>query len=279
MKSIGAAALTLAAFTLAACGQGSDHYETAGKVVSVNEAERIIKVAHEDIPGFMPAMTMNFDVAPGLPIAGVHPGDEIRFTIERTSRSLRVTRLQRVRAGAAFTVAEEAGNSGAEDSPLDPRPAPDIRLVDQAGESFSLETLRGRAVLLDFIFTRCTGPCPILTGAHVRLQQRLPAELRARVHLVSVTVDPANDTPETLMQYARSQGADLSSWSFLTGEPEAVQEVLSSYHVGTVRLEDGTLNHTVVTYLIGPDGKIRRHYLGLEHAQEEVLTDLLEVLS
>ncbi|MDP3937164.1 MAG: SCO family protein [Deltaproteobacteria bacterium] len=279
MRSIGAAVLTLVAFMLAACGQGSDHYETAGKVVSVNEADRVIKVAHEDIPGFMPAMTMNFDVAPGLPIAGVHPGDEIRFTIERTSRSLRVTRLQRVRAGAAFTVAEEAGRSGSEDSPLDPRPAPEIRLVDQAGQPFSLETLRGRAVLLDFIFTSCTGPCPILTGAHARLQQRLPADLRARVHLLSVTVDPANDTPEKLTEYARSQGADLTNWTFLTGETDAVQEVLSSYHVGSVRLEDGSLNHTVVTYLIGPDGNIRRYYLGLEHAQEEVMTDLLEVLS
>lgn len=274
MRTPALALLLAAALVVSACGERSERYETAGRVVSVNGKARVMKVAHEDIPGFMPAMTMSFDLAPEVSLEGVHAGDEIRFTIERTPASLRIVALAQTGQGGSFSIQEDA-----EESPLDPRPAPDIRLVDQDGRPFELRSLRGQAVLLDFIFTTCTGPCPILTTAHARLQRRLPPDLRGRVHLLSVTVDPENDTPTRLARYARAQGADLESWSFLTGEPEAVQEVLSAYHVGSIRLEDGTLNHTVVTYLIGPEGKIRRHYLGLEHAQEQVITDLMEVLS
>jgi len=222
---------------------------------------------------------MSFDVAPGVGIEGLGPGEKIAFTIERTSRSLRIVRLERIGAAGFSSVQREEDSLEAGDDALGPRQAPDIRLVDQQGRKFDLESLRGRAVLLDFIFTTCNGPCPILTAAHVRLQKRLPDDMRRRVYFLSVTVDPLNDTPETLERYAREQGADLESWSFLTGDAEAVEAVLSAYHVGSIRLPDGTLNHTVVTYVIDPEGYIRRHYLGLEHTGDEVMADLLKVLS
>jgi protein SCO1/2 len=151
--------------------------------------------------------------------------------------------------------------------------------MDQEGREFDLESLRGRVVLLDFIFTSCTGPCPILTADHVRLQRRIPPEFKERVHFLSVSIDPTEDTPAKLKAYAHSQGANLESWSFLTGSVDAVDEVLQSYFVGRVRLPDETLNHTVVTYLIDPEGKIWNHYLGLEHGSDEMMADILEVVS
>lgn len=257
------------------CGTGSERFEATGSIVAVADEQRVLKIAHEEIPGFMPAMTMSFDVAPGILPGKLQRGDAVRFTIERGPRRLMIVHLE---LGGSHGTHGVTGVSD-EDAPLAPRPAPPFRLIDQEGAPFDLVSLRGRAVLLDFIFTTCTGPCPILTMAHARLQRRIPPGLRDRVHFVSISVDPLNDTPAKLKRYARSHDAELETWSFLTGGEEEVDAVLRAYHVGQVRLPDATINHTVVTYLIDQEGNIMNHYLGLERAQDELMSDLLEIIS
>ena len=266
--------LTLA--LVGGCGPGTTTYDATGTVVAVKPEQRILKIDHEEIPGFMPAMTMNFDVSSGTPIDELRVGDSIRFTIERTPRTLRVIKIEKGTSSGGEAVPED-DNAGI--SPLRSQVAPAISLMDQEGREFNLESLRGRVVLLDFIFTSCTGPCPILTADHVRLQRRIPPEIKAQVHFLSVSIDPTEDTPAKLKAYARSQGANMESWSFLTGSVDAVDEVLQSYFVGSVRLPDETLNHTVVTYLIDPEGKIWNHYLGLEHGSDKMMADILEIVS
>jgi protein SCO1/2 len=278
MRSIATAAFGLFLLAgLAGCAPEKQTYLVRGTVVAVDSESAHLRVAHEEIPGFMPAMTMNLDLASGLPIGDLRPGDAIRFTLEKTPRSLRITHIEKRKVAGEPGVA--AVEEGSELAPLRARKAPPIRLTDQAGRPFDLAAFEGKAVLLDFVFTSCTGPCPILTAAHVRLQRRLPARVAGRVQFLSVSLDPVHDTPSRLRAYARSQGANLGSWSFLTGSPEAVGEVLSAYHVGRVRLPDETLNHTIVTYLIDRRGFIRKHYLGLDHDPDGLMADLLEVIS
>jgi len=278
-RALGAA--IFAAAMAAACGPRTQAYDATGTVKRLDAPARQITIAHDEIRGFMPAMTMNFDVAPGVALGHVRPGDRVRFRLERSEARLRITALAR-RAGAeddAGSWESEGEAGGGELAPLRTEVAPEIRLTDQDGRPFTLSSLRGKAVLLDFIFTRCTGPCPILTSAHVRLQQRIGESLRGKVRFVSVTLDPGHDTPERLRAYAREQGADLGSWSFLTGSPEDVERVVGAYHVGRLREPDGGLNHTVVTYLIDAGGRIRRPYLGLEIPPDRLLADLSEALS
>jgi protein SCO1/2 len=133
-------------------------------------------------------------------------------------------------------------------------------------------------VLLDFIFTHCPGPCPILTGLHVKVQRELSPELRARTQLVSISLDPLRDTPAVLREYAHKRGADLANWSFLTGTSEEVDAVLKSYGVGRARTPAGQIEHIVVTFLIDADGQIARRYVGLDgHDPKEVLRDLAKL--
>jgi protein SCO1/2 len=246
-------------------------YDVNGDVRAVDPGAMQVKIAHEEIPGFMPAMTMSFDVASPELLDGVTVGARVRFTLERSATRLRITELEILEPG-------KAGAAGGL-APDPPEEAFDFRLVDQRGEPVSLSELRGRAVLLDFIFTRCPGPCPILTAAHVGLQRSLPDAIAERTRFVSITVDPGYDTPTRLREYAEARGADLSTWSFLTGEAARVDEVLRRYHVGSVRQPDGTLDHVVATFLIDPEGRIVRRYLGLDHPSEKILEDLEEVLS
>jgi protein SCO1/2 len=252
-----------------ACGVPSEEvYDVTGEVRDVDAAAGQIQIAHDDIADFMPAMTMSFDADPGT-LEGVGAGDRIRFRLERSATLLRVTRIEVLEAGAGV-------GSGSLSSPI-PDEAFDFRLIDEQGSGLALSDLRGQAVLLDFVFTRCPGPCPILTSSHVTLQRRLPPQLAGRIWFVSITVDPAFDTPLRLRQYALERGVDLARWSFLTGEPAVVEDVLRRYHVAA-RQSDGTLEHQVATFLIDPEGNIVERYLGLEHTPEQILADIERLL-
>ncbi len=268
-------AVGLLAAALAACGlDADDTYDVTGVVEGVYVEDRQIKIAHDDIPGFMPAMTMSFDVAnPGL-LAGVTVGNKVRFKLERTATTLRILEL----SVTGIVDPGSAGVSGGKVPPI-PEKAPVFELTDQDGKPRDLESLLGRAVLVDFIFTTCPGPCPMLTASHVALQKALPAEIRERTHFVSITLDPERDTPEALRSYAEQRGADLSSWSFLTGDAENVKRVLQEFYVGSVRRPDGTIDHLVATYLIDPQGQIVERYIGLEVPRAEIIDDLRRLLS
>src|SRR5436309_5563203 len=97
-------------------------------------------------------------------------------------------------------------------------PLPEFSLTDQAGKSVTLHDLADRVWVADFIFTSCGGTCPLMTAKMRRLQDVLPPEIR----LVSITVDPARDTPETLAAYAGEQRAAGVRWLFLTGDNQAL---------------------------------------------------------
>jgi len=107
--------------------------------------------------------------------------------------------------------------------------APEIVLIDQSGQPLALSALRGKAVLLTSIYSSCTDVCPLVTAAMVALQQRLGTTERAQVFFLSITTEPAVDTPAVLRAYADRLGVDLASWAFLTGSPQAVQDVWQAF--------------------------------------------------
>lgn len=256
-----------------ACGAGGgDLHAGRGLVKDVLPDERQVVIEHDDIPGLMPAMTMNFDVPDPALLARIERGQVIDFALRKQGRAWVIVGAEVVDAVALGGEAPTPVLADLGD------PAPGFELLDQDGERLRLADLRGRAVLLDFIFTHCPGPCPILTGIHVTLQRKLPDALRERVHFLSVSLDPARDRSEVLRAYALARGVDLSGWSFLTGRPEEIDAVLAAYGVGRRLVEGEEIEHTVATFLIDPDGRIARRYLGLSHEPEELLGDLRELL-
>jgi len=277
-KSPASCVLLLLGLLALACGRGSLYHGT-GVVRGVDREARQLVVAHDDIPGLMPGMTMNFDVAePGL-LEGLAPGQLIAFDLRVSERSYRIVAVKRLDAEDS---AGTAGVSGVEPdatsgSALPADLAPAFRLTDQAGHPLSLADLRGKLVLLDFVYTRCPGPCPVLTGLHADLQRSLGPQLGQRVHFVSITLDPAHDTPEVLAAYARARGADLSNWSFLTGSPDEVAEVVKRYGVGSLRQPDGTIDHLVVTFLIDGEGRIVERWMGLDHGVLDMRAELVRL--
>lgn len=141
---------------------------------------------------------------------------------------------------------------------------PTFQLVDQSGAPFTDGSMAGHVNVVDFVFTRCTTSCPRLTARMAELQGRLAGE-KSGARLVSFTVDPENDTPPVLSEYASRYGADPSRWSFVTGPVDAVKTaVVSGFKVALEKLPKGP-NEYDVTHgdwfvLVDAHGNLRGYY-------------------
>ena len=151
---------------------------------------------------------------------------------------------------------------------------PDLTLTDQNGRGISLASLKGKPVLIDFVYTSCTSTCPLQTAKMAKIARLLGPQLGSEVVIVSLTLDPETDTPARLNQYARRYGADGRSWLFLTGAPQTIDEALARFKLKRERAADGQVMHVAAAFLIGVDGRQIRQYNGLVVTPETVVDDL-----
>ena len=256
-----------------ACSSAKN-YAAHGVVITLLPEDDQLVVAHDNIPDFMPAMTMNFYVADPKLFQNLEPGAEIDFVIEVSGSRYKITQIK---VTGQVSLGEEWSLLG--QTLVRSDPAPPFSLVDEEGNALRMSDLSGKNILLDFIFTRCTGPCPILTSTHVSVQRELSERAQKQTHFVSITLDPENDSPEVLDTYARERGADLANWSFLTGSPESIDAVVSAYGVASSPGEDGQIEHLVVTFLIDRNGRIVKRYMGQGPPSKEVTADLESLAS
>ena len=152
--------------------------------------------------------------------------------------------------------------------------APPFALHAQDGRPLALADLRGKVVVLDFIFTSCTDTCPLQTRKLARLRPQLGPE----AYFVSITLDPQRDTPAVLQAYARRQGADLGHWAFLTGEPTHIRELARGYGVIVGRTGPGGLIHNALTSVIDRTGTLRVQYLGTRYDLAELGADVRSLI-
>jgi protein SCO1/2 len=141
-------------------------------------------------------------------------------------------------------------------------PAPAVDLMDSEARPFSLASLKGKAVLVSFVYTTCNGTCPMTTARLDRVRRALQDEgLWGRsVAFVSITLDPARDTPEILARYARAYRADPKSWYFLTGPPDRVAKVIAEWDMWARVDPSGVIDHPSRVFLIDPSGHRREIY-------------------
>jgi protein SCO1/2 len=155
--------------------------------------------------------------------------------------------------------------------------APEFALTSQDGAEVTLASLRGKVVAVAFIYASCPDICPMLTDKMARVQDELGPDFGSKVAFVSITVDPARDTPAVLKGYAEAFDANLAGWSFLTGDPATVLEVAHRYGVAVAPAADAQVDHTLLTTLIDRQGNMRVQYLGYRFDEEEFRHDLLSL--
>jgi protein SCO1 len=135
------------------------------------------------------------------------------------------------------------------------RAVPEFSLTDQNGQTVTNADLRGKIWIADFIFTRCKGPCPLMTARMLEMQKALTKT--PEVKLVSVTVDPAYDTPEVLKAYAEANFADPERWKFLTGDKAVIEKLVTEGFMQHLTEENGEPVHGTMFLIVDGNGMVR----------------------
>jgi protein SCO1 len=156
---------------------------------------------------------------------------------------------------------------------------PNLALLDQNGRSINLSSLKGEYVLINFIYTSCSGTCPMLTSKMSVVEKKLGSELGKKVRLVSVTLDPEHDNSAALAKYANDHGANSADWIFLTGSPAQVDEYLAIFTIKRYRAADGSIDHVTTSFLLGPDGRQIRQYDGISVTPSTMADDVDRAMS
>ena len=270
------------ALALLSCGRSTnsdergDHYDTRGVVRGFSPDRSTIEIQHENIPGFMPSMTMPFVTRDPKQIADLKTGDAISFRMAVTQKDFWIENVKKIRRDDV-NVAEPkrtAPVSTEHDARLkEGDEMPPFSLTTQNGERISLDTFRGQPFLLTFVFTRCPVPnfCPRMSNNFEELQTSIKtgSGSLAKTRLLSVTLDPNYDTPKVLSDYAAFHHADSKIWSFATGDEKEIDSLIRAFSVYR-QTEGGTISHGLATALINREGTIERIWRGNAWTPAEV---------
>ncbi|MEN9732770.1 MAG: hypothetical protein RLZ45_765 [Verrucomicrobiota bacterium] len=273
------------------------NYLVRGVVKSLKRPEREAVIRHEEIPGYMPAMTMPFTVREARELDGVDPGDSVEFRLRVTETDGWIDQVQVVTKAdpatrkpvATNTPPPAATNAAFRVLPNVPelKPGdlvPDHAFTNQLGQALRLGSFRGQALAVSFIFTRCPFPlfCPRMSERFAEVQSAFAAQKvqATNWHLLSVTFDPEYDTPAVLKAYGQRWKADPERWTLATGGFDQIEPFATSvglYFGRGVSIADQ--NHNLRTLVIGPDGRLVQIFRGNEWSAEELVQSLREALS
>lgn len=256
---------TAAASSLANAETAAEkRYPLTGEVVRVEADRKVLVVRHDEIKGYMPAMTMEFIVSPG-DLALAKPGQKIRAEmVPVKDGDFRLEKIWPVEKVAEDTVAEGARKL-AEDTHNRGKAAyreigeklPDFVLYDQNGAVVQAARFTGKQTMINFIFTRCpvATMCPAATAKMMNTQKLAREATVPNLELISITLDPDYDTPGVLREYADARGIDTTNFTFLTGPEKAIKNLLTQFGV-IAEFQGSILQHTLTTLLIDERGTI-----------------------
>ncbi len=276
MRLIYAAALLAC---LSSCANTRE-YELRGQVVAVDREKNELTVKHEDIRGFMPAMTMPFAVSDAALMRGREPGELIRATLVVGDRSAHLTNIERT----GFAPYAEAAAPAAPDILEPGEEVPDSAFVDHTGRARKLSDWRGQILAVTFIYTRCPLPnfCPLMDRHFAEAQRTIAREasLAGRVHLVSVSFDPAYDTPKVLNAHAARVSADPAHWTFVTGEREQIDALAARFGVSIIREDKPAveIGHNLRTAVIDRNGRLVTMLSGNEWTPAELIAQVRQAV-
>jgi protein SCO1/2 len=270
----------LAVIALAACRKSSDqfrHYPVDGKVLAVNKDKKTLTIAHKEIPGLMGAMTMDYSVNDGWVMRAAKPGDHITASLVMDPYGAYLENVVLTSTGTPID---------ASTSPLhEPAPGdtpPDFAFSNQDGKQVRLSELRGKPLLLTFIYTRCPLPdyCIRMSdnfGLIARELKQNDPGLYGKLQMLSVSIDPEFDTPPVLKNYGKSFAGNVDPkfehWEFGSASPKETRAFANFFGLSYDK-EGDQIVHSLRTALIDPSGKIAAVYNGNDWRPEDVIRDL-----
>jgi len=252
-------------------------YDLRGKVLVVEPDKHLVTVSHEDVKGYMPAMTMPFTVPSESDLQILAPDDQITATLvvdgsQAWLEDLIITR-QSANASSAMpgVVMAKEGDE-----------VPNFRLRNQDNREIRIQNYRGKTLLLTFIYTRCPVPeyCTLMSNNFAQIESALGQDpgVYEKTHLLSVSIDPAYDTPEVLRSYGaahteRYEKETFAHWEFAGGTSEQVKDIAQYFGLTYIPDKDQII-HGLRTVIVRPDGRVGKIYTGNDWKPEEVVEEI-----
>jgi protein SCO1/2 len=252
-------------------------FPLTGEVLSFKPDRSEVRIKHDEVKGFMDAMTMWFNVKNPRLLDGLAPGDLVRATLVITDEESYLTGISKTGSrppGAQMPQPAEVEGLKIGEA------VPDVSLIDEAGRERPLRAYRGAFTLVTFIYTRCPLPdfCPRMNAHFSAIQRAVSSEpaLRGRVRLLSISFDPEFDTPGRLKAKAQELGADAAIWHLVTAPRERVDRFGAMFGLSVLREGPGgrDITHNLRTALLDRDGRLLKRYNGNEWSPDDVVRDL-----
>lgn len=245
-----------------ACSRGPEvrTYQLTGQILVVKPDTKEVLVKHDDIPGFMPAMTMPYTV------------EDVAILKDRAAGDLITATLKVASDGAYLSAITKTGTAPLPEDARTTIPVatnvhllkkgdavPDTPLTDQ-GKPLRLTDYKGTALAVTFVYLRCPLPqfCPLMDRRFAEVQKIAAStpELAGKVRLLSISFDPKSDGDAELKAHAAKAGADPQVWRFVTSEEETVERLAAEFGINVIRERDGTITHNLRTAIVDPSGRI-----------------------
>ena len=253
-------------------------YTLTGQILAVHPERQSLTIKHEDIPGYMPGMTMTFVARDASLVAGRAPGELVKATLEVSETSGRLTALEVTGTGPITAMPAELAL--AEGILTEGDTLPPAMFLDAQGRARQLAEWRGAPLVITFTYTRCPLPdfCPRIDRKFAELQRAIAGDpaLAGRARLLTISFDPDFDTPTVLDAHARTLGANPDVWTFATGSRDEIELFAARFGVAVTRTGEtpADVMHNLRTVVASGDGTIRALHSGADWAVARLVDDL-----
>jgi protein SCO1/2 len=274
-------ALTPPANPPAAASTNRQYYQVKGVVKEVKPAEKSVVIKHEEVPNYMPAMTMPFDVRDTNELRGLQAGDAVSFRMIIAGddawidqlKKLNVPRAEELPSRPAFRVTRDVDPLKVGD------PLPDYHFTNELGQAISTSQFKGQALAFTFFFTRCPYPtfCPLVSNNFNEAQKKLLAlpDGPKNWHLLEISFDTELDSPDALKTYAGRYKYDPKYWSFVTGDLLEITAIADQ--VGETFWHDGpSITHNLRTVVVDAQGRVRKIIPENKWTSDELVAEIIK---
>lgn len=258
-------------------------FQVRGIIKEIPDTGTSLRIQHEAIPDYMPAMTMPFSAKNREAFADLKVDDNVSFTLHVSETESWIDNLAPVVAPQAPTEMPSI-SSFRQVRDVEPLAVgdslPNYPFTDQDGQAFSLDDFRGQVLVMTFIYTRCPLPdfCPRMNVNFLSAYQALKKDPTAPAdwQLLSISFDPAHDTPEVLRNYAEAYAYDPEKWRFATGEMIEIDAITEQFGLVFSRSQGKATDwdHNLRTVVVNPKGIITQIYIGNTWTPESLIADL-----
>jgi len=239
-------------------------------------------IRHEAIPGYMPAMTMEFNVKNSNELSGIAAGDTIAFQLTATEETHWIENVRKLASGTNGVAAAKAESVPSRVAELKPGDTlPDCELTAENGKSIRFSDFRGKAVAFTFIFTRCPLPdfCPRVGSHFAKARDLLRASTNAPANwqFLSISFDPDFDKPAVLSSYANYyRNGNADRWLFAAAPVSSLAQLAPRLDLLVNREPGGSISHNLRTVVLDPRGHIYRQFDGNQWTPAQLAQALIE---